>query len=211
MKAATITHGAGLQPDNQMELATGQQVIETWKEGLAPVVSRTSRVLILGSLPGDMSLRLQQYYANPRNQFWQILGAVYGCTLQSTYEEKINFALAHGLALWDVLKAADRKGSLDANITKAIPNEFGELLTEHPSIRVIALNGRRAAADFRLVLRRDPSLLTGRQCIELPSTSGVPGRNILSLQEKINRWAAISDAGQTARRETHSATRETRT
>lgn len=168
--------------------------MEAWKEGLDPVIAKTSRVLILGSLPGDMSLRMQQYYANPRNQFWDILGAVFGCRLQSPYEEKINFALAHGLALWDVLKAADRKGSLDSSITKAIPNEFGELLSAYPNIRVIALNGGKAAAHFRSVRKRDPNVFAGRQCIELPSTSGVPGRNVLSLQEKIHRWAAIRDA-----------------
>lgn len=165
--------------------------METWKEGLAPVIANTSRVLILGSLPGDRSLHMQQYYAHPRNHFWEILGAVFGCTLQSSYEEKINFVLARGLALWDVFKAADRKGSLDANITKAIPNEFGELLTTYPNIRVIALNGGKAAAHFRSVHKRDPSVFAGRQCIELPSSSGVPGKNVLSLQEKIKRWAAI--------------------
>lgn len=166
---------------------------QTWKEGLAPVIAKTSRVLILGSLPGDMSLSMQQYYANPRNQFWGILGAAFGHTLQSPYEEKINFALARGLALWDVLKAADRKGSLDANITKAVPNEFGELLTAYPNIRIIALNGRKAVTHFCSIQRRDPSIFAGRQCIELPSTSGVPGKNVPSLQEKINRWAAIRD------------------
>jgi hypoxanthine-DNA glycosylase len=165
--------------------------METWKEGLAPVIAETSRVLILGSLPGDRSLRMQQYYAHPRNHFWQILGAVFGCTLRSSYEEKINFVLAQGLALWDVFKAADRKGSLDANITKAIPNEFGELLIRYPSIRVIALNGGKAAAHFRSVHKRDPSIFAGRQCIELPSSSGVPGKNVLSLQDKIKRWTAI--------------------
>jgi hypoxanthine-DNA glycosylase len=165
--------------------------METWKEGLAPIIASTSRVLILGSLPGDMSLSMQQYYANPRNQFWAILGAVFGRTLQSPYEEKINFALAQGLALWDVLKAADRKGSLDANITKAIPNEFGELLAEYPEIRLIALNGRKAAAHFHSIRNRDPSIFAGRRWIELPSTSGIPGKNILPLQEKIERWAAI--------------------
>jgi hypoxanthine-DNA glycosylase len=173
-------------------------MVETWKEGLAPVIATTSRVLILGSLPGDMSLRMQQYYAHPRNQFWQILGAVFGCTLESPYEQKINFALARRIALWDVLKAADRTGSLDANITKAISNEFGELLTAYPNIRLIALNGRKAATHFRSVRNRDPSVFAGRQCIELPSTSGVPGKNVLSLQEKINRWAAIRVAEQTA-------------
>lgn len=161
------------------------------KEGLAPVIANTSRVLILGSLPGDLSLRMQQYYANPRNHFWEILRAVFGGALPSTYEEKIKLVLAHDLALWDVLKAADRKGSLDANITKAMANEFGELLTAYPNIELIALNGGTAAKHFRSVHERDPSIFAGRQCIELPSSSGVPGRNVLSLQEKIKRWAAI--------------------
>lgn len=165
--------------------------METWKEGLAPIIAQTSRVLILGSLPGDRSLRMQQYYAHPRNHFWAILGAVFGCTLRSSYEEKIQFVLTHRLALWDVLRAADRKGSLDANITKAMPNEFGELLTAYPAIEVIALNGGTAAAHFRSVHQRDPSILAGRECIELPSSSGIPGKNVLSLQEKIMRWAAI--------------------
>lgn len=166
--------------------------MESWKEGLAPVIAKTSRVLILGSLPGDMSLRMQQYYANPRNHFWQILGAVFSSAVESSYEAKINFVLARGLALWDVLKAADRKGSLDANITKAMPNEFGELLTAYPNIRVIALNGGTAAAHFRSAHKRDPGVFSGRQCIELPSTSGIPGKNVLSLQEKILRWNAIN-------------------
>lgn len=170
--------------------------MQTRKEGLAPVIAKTSHVLILGSLPGDMSLRMQQYYANPRNHFWQILSAVFGCTLQTPYEERIQFTLAHGLALWDVLKAADRKGSLDANITKAIPNEFGALLAIYPNIRVIALNGGKAAAHFRAVHRRDPSIFADRQCIELPSSSGVPGKNVLSLQQKIVRWSAIRVAEQ---------------
>ena len=165
--------------------------METWKEGLAPVIATTSRVLILGSLPGDRSLEMQQYYAHPRNHFWEILGAVFDCTLRSSYQEKIKFVLAHGLALWDVLKAADRKGSLDANITKALPNEFGELLAAYPNIRLIALNGGTAAGHFRSIHRRDPSIFAGRQCIELPSSSGIPGRNVLSLEEKIKRWDAI--------------------
>lgn len=161
------------------------------KEGLAPVIAKTSRVLILGSLPGDVSLRMQQYYANPRNHFWEILRAVFGGTLPLSYEEKISFVLTHNLALWDVLKAADRKGSLDANIVNATPNEFGEMLTAYPNIKLIALNGGTAAKHFRSVQKRDPSVFAGRQCIELPSSSGVPGKNVLSLQEKIKRWAAI--------------------
>ncbi len=134
---------------------------------------------------------MQQYYAHPRNHFWEILGAVFGCPLQSSYEEKINSSWRAASPYGTCSKPRIAKGSLDANITKAIPNEFGELLTTYPNIRVIALNGGKAAAHFRSVHKRDPSVFAGRQCIELPSSSGVPGKNVLSLQEKIKRWAAI--------------------
>ena len=166
----------------------------TAKNCLAPIISSASTVLILGSLPGDISLHKQQYYANPRNHFWTILAAVFGTSSGPTYSEKIEFILSNKLALWDVLKAADRKGSLDTSIKNAEANDFQEFLSMYPTIATIALNGGRAAKDFRSIRNSFPEMFAARRCIELPSTSGVPGKNVLSLAAKIERWSTIRTA-----------------
>ncbi len=72
------------------------------KYGLEPVIDHASRILILGTLPGDESLRLGQYYSNPRNQFWRILAMSYDTSIPEAYENRIRFLMSRGLALWDV-------------------------------------------------------------------------------------------------------------
>ncbi|HEY6530196.1 MAG TPA: DNA-deoxyinosine glycosylase [Cellvibrionaceae bacterium] len=168
--------------------------MENWKEGLAPIIGEQSRVLILGSLPGDMSLQKQQYYGNPRNHFWPILAALFDCNPGITYEEKKQFILNQRLALWDVLKAADRRGSLDSNIRDAIPNDLQKLLSAYPNIGLIALNGGEASRKFRAIRKRYTDVFVNIECIELPSTSNIPGKNVLPLPEKIQRWSQIKSA-----------------
>src|SRR3954464_11650666 len=94
------------------------------KLGLPPVADENSRVLVLGSLPGDESLRLQQYYANPSNQFWSLLEGVFGAPVGSDYDERLRFLANHRVALWDVLQSAERRGSGDDAITRERPNDF---------------------------------------------------------------------------------------
>lgn len=42
------------------------------KFSFPPAVAEGARVLILGSLPGEVSLARGQYYAFQRNAFWKI-------------------------------------------------------------------------------------------------------------------------------------------
>lgn len=68
---------------------------------LAPVLSAHPKVLILGSMPSRISLEKQQYYANTRNHFWNILYTLFQIAPIESYDEKIQFVRKRHLALWD--------------------------------------------------------------------------------------------------------------
>ena len=78
------------------------------KKGLEPIIFDDSEILILGSLPSDMSIQNEKYYDNPRNQFWDIISYVFEESMEfETYEHKVEFLKKHRVALWDVIKCAD--------------------------------------------------------------------------------------------------------
>lgn len=158
--------------------------------GFPPVSSPSACALILGSLPGRLSLERGEYYANPRNTFWRIVAA-HIPDLPSNYAGRVTALTKHHIALWDVLAAATRSGSLDAAITDdAIPNNFHAFFHIHPHIRVIAFNGAAAA---RLYERRVmPTLTEAARAIArhtLPSTSGAHAT--LSFAKKEARWSIL--------------------
>jgi hypoxanthine-DNA glycosylase len=164
------------------------------KEGLAPILWPNSRILILGSLPGDESLRMQQYYANPRNQFWTILAGIYGEELHADYLRRLAFLEDRCIALWDVVQRADRTGSLDSSIRNATTNDFAQLLARVPDLRVIVFNGATAARLFERDVRNhlDAERMQSLQFLPLPSSSPIPGRNVLTLAQKIEKWRVIA-------------------
>ncbi len=154
------------------------------KRGLPPIVDKNSRILILGSLPGDISLAKQQYYGNPRNHFWSILSAILGEEIPADYPARIAILSAHRIALWDVLQAASRPGSLDTAIRERVPNDLREILRQYPNIRFILLNGGEAGKSFRLFF---PDLAIPHA--QVRSSSPVPSRAVNTLDEKIRQWS----------------------
>ena len=160
------------------------------KIGLAPVIGDNARILILGSLPGDESLRRQEYYGNPKNMFWRVLGNILDEAAPDSYPDKVEFLKRHGIALWDVLKAAEREGSLDANILNEEFNDLEGLLLEHPSISVIALNGGKAEKSFIKYLRRHPSLREKR-IVPCKSTSMMSLCAGWTLERLSEQWKEI--------------------
>ena len=148
------------------------------------VINENSRILILGSLPGAKSLAMNQYYADPRNQFWPIIYAVLkNSETDYNYEARIKVILDHGLALWDVVHQAERTGSLDKNIKKETANDIPQLVQKYPRIKRIILGGGKAAKIFNYYF---PDI--GIETITVPSTSPIPGKYIKSLDEKIQIW-----------------------
>jgi hypoxanthine-DNA glycosylase len=144
----------------------------------------------LGSLPGRLSLERGEYYANPQNAFWKIMAAQVPA-LPADYPGRAAVLIEHGVALWDVLAAATRSGSLDAAISDdAIPNNFRAFFHIHSRIRLVAFNGGTAAKLYqRHVL---PTLTDSQRSIPsdtLPSTSGAHAS--LSFAKKVARWSAV--------------------
>ena len=160
------------------------------KLGLQPVIGANARILVLGSLPGDESLRKQQYYGNSRNMFWDVMGAVLGEPAPLQYSEKTEYLKRHGIALWDVFHAAERAGSLDANIQNEEFNDIEGLLLSNPSIEVIVTNGGKAEKSFRKYLRRHPSL-SRKKIIFCTSTSPMCLCAGWNLEKLVNQWSKI--------------------
>jgi len=154
------------------------------RRSLRPVVGERPRVLILGSMPGEESLRRQQYYAHPQNQFWPILGVLTGASPELPYAQRLDRLQRAHVALWDVARVCRRHASSDATIRDAEANDIQGLLAAEPTIATVLCNGSTAHAMFlRLVL---PRLERPVRIVGLPSTS--PAHAALSRAQKTARW-----------------------
>ncbi|KQZ42603.1 DNA-deoxyinosine glycosylase [Duganella sp. Root1480D1] len=151
-----------------------------------PVVDERTRLLVLGSLPGDKSLAVQEYYGNRQNKFWMLMSQVIALDLVPLdYSSRLKALLAHGVGLWDVVAEAHRPGSLDSRIRARNDNDLCTLLARHPNIKAIAFNGGTAAKLGRKVLG---SHAANYQIEELPSSSPA---YTLGYVEKAARWQAL--------------------
>jgi double-stranded uracil-DNA glycosylase len=166
--------------------------VRTGLTGLPPVVDGGTRVLVLGSMPGELSLHLQQYYAHPRNDFWRIMSELVGFDARE-YEVRLAALRTAGIGLWDVLRICDRVGSLDAAIVEDSmkPNDFDALFARCPGIARVFFNGGKAEQVFRR--RVLPGLGVPVECRRLPSTSATNAG--YSFNAKLQAWRAVVDVG----------------
>ncbi len=164
-------------------------------QSMPPVGAADARLLILGSLPGAASLAAGRYYDHPRNQFWPLLGDAIGEPLAGLpYAGRLACLDRHGIALWDVIGSARRRGSLDAAIRDAVPNRLSELIAAHPRLGAIAFNGGAAARIGRAAVGE----AGGIALIDLPSSSPA---YTLPLDAKQRAWRVLGPlarAGKTA-------------
>lgn len=164
--------------------------------GFAPVTGgQSARILILGSLPGQVSLQRGQYYAQPQNAFWRLMGEIFQAGPELGYEARLRRLTAHGVAVWDVCAAAERRGSLDSAIVPAsvAVNDFAAFFREHPELRMIGFNGATAERLFARHVRPDVAdLLEHVRCVRLPSTS--PAHATMSYADKLAAWRLLRAA-----------------
>ncbi len=160
------------------------------KRAFDPVVGGDTRLLILGSLPGEASLKAGQYYAHPQNGFWRLIGSVIGHPdlAGQPYAERLEILKAHGIGLWDVIAEAERIGSLDTAIRLPRHADLNGLVAALPRLRAIAFNGGKAAREGARVLGLGPEM---EQVVRLtlPSSSPAMAR---TLAWKAERWAVLS-------------------
>ena len=160
--------------------------------GFPPVADARARVLILGSLPGRQSLEQREYYAQPYNAFWRVMGKLFGAGPELDYAARLAQLRARGIAVWDVLAAGEREGSLDSAIVPAtiLVNDFNEFYSEHRSICAVCFNGNTAANLYRRkVLPRLDVATAALPRHVLPSTS--PAYAALRFEQKLERWSAV--------------------
>jgi TDG/mug DNA glycosylase family protein len=158
-----------------------------------PIVAPDIRLLILGSMPGERSLQMQQYYAHPQNAFWKIMGDLIGAGRELAYPERVERLKTHGIGLWDVLASCHRpNSSLDSAITDMQANDFATLFSAHPSLTHVFFNGAKAEEAYRRFVRKSlPEEYGYLRYIRLPSTS--PAHAGMNYQRKLEVWQLILD------------------
>lgn len=162
------------------------EIKDDFKNGLAAWVDENSEILILGSLPGDDSIKAQSYYCNPSNQFWKIMSALFNKGEEISGNKK-EFILKHKIALWDCLKSAIREGSSDSDIKSGEPNDLSSFLKNHPRIKTIIVNGKGVKEDyfdeyFKNISDKEYQIRT------VTSTSGAAAK---SLENRILEWKNV--------------------
>ena len=161
----------------------------------APIARPDAHTLILGSLPGQRSLQMQQYYAHPHNAFWKLIAAIFDADAAWPYARRVQVLVRNHIALWDVLEAAERPGSLDSSIVhaSALANDFAKFYRAHPRIGRVFFNGRKAEEMYRRFVL--PSLGEEFSYIRyegLPSTS--PAHAGMTFAKKLDRWSRIKES-----------------
>lgn len=152
------------------------------------ISNKEAKVLVLGTMPGIASLELNQYYGHSRNVFWKLLFTIFEQPFSNDYEVKKQLALDNQIAIWDVLQACVREGSLDSAIEQEVPNDFKAFLKAHPNLELIVFNGQKAAKFFKQYVRVSKNY----KQVTVPSTS--PANAGISWEQKLKEWQIIKQS-----------------
>ena len=156
-----------------------------------PIIGRDPRIIILGSMPGVVSLEAAEYYANPRNAFWSIMAELFNINKEGDYQTRVQQVSESPLILWDTLKACHRPGSLDSNIQKhqIEANDIVGLVNRYAGIRAIACNGAASEKYFRQLVVDSMSPDREIDLIKMPSTS--PANASWTYERKLAAWRRL--------------------
>jgi len=152
------------------------------KKAFEPIVNYNSKILILGTMPGEKSLELQEYYGNRGNQFWRLLFTLFNKELSHEYNDKLSLLVYNQIALWDVLQYCEREGSLDSNIKNEEANDFEAFYKTYPQIKHVFFSSKNAAAYYDRYVGRKKDV----EYDVLPSPSGANATK--TFTQKLEIW-----------------------
>jgi TDG/mug DNA glycosylase family protein len=155
------------------------------------VANSEAKVLILGSMPGRISLAKQQYYGHAQNLFWPFMHEIFGIDSNLAYEQKLALLQSNGIALWDVMQECERHSSLDSDILEHSikPNDFNDFFQRYPAMRHVFFNGSKAELSFRNYVLPTNNHLAYLQLTKLPSTS--PANASINRMKKLEEWHKV--------------------
>lgn len=157
------------------------------KIAFPPIADENSRILILGTMPSDESLRKQERYGHKNNQFWRIIFTLFDKPLPDNYAEKNALLAELNIAIWDVLDSCECEGSADSNIRNERANDFESFYAEYPHIKYVFFTGKKAEELYCKHIGFDDNRIFST----LPSPS--PANARMSLSEKIEKWQVLAD------------------
>lgn len=161
-------------------------------KGFPPIADAKARILILGTMPGEESLKKKEYYGNPRNAFWKIMARLFAFENATSYEDRTRELKNNHIALWDVMRDCERQGSLDSAIVDSsiVANDFVSFYRHYPNIRHVFFNGAKAEKEYcKRVLPMLPAEAKEIEYSRLPSTS--PAMASLSFDKKLLAWSNV--------------------
>lgn len=156
-----------------------------FKNSFPPISHEGIKVLILGTLPGDRSLGTGEYFAHPGNRFWKILSNITGSPFPKSYPEKLDLLHRNSIGVWNVLRQAERKGSLDHAIRNETPNDLSSFFTAHKELEVVAFDGLKPAAFYDKYFERRKDL----RYLTLPGCSAANAR--YNLEALCGKWEEL--------------------
>lgn len=160
------------------------------KFALPPIIDNSSRILILGTMPGDQSIARQEYYGNRGNHFWKIMFLIFDEKYSLSYDDRKALVKKNGIALWNVLASCIREGSSDAKITNEVVNDFTNLHIQYPNIKYIFFESKTAARFYQKYVMPQPHIYYAT----LPSTSGLNAG--ISFSQKVAMWQLLADSAK---------------
>jgi hypoxanthine-DNA glycosylase len=155
------------------------------KTSFPPISANTTEILILGSLPGEKSLAMHEYYAHPQNKFWRIIAAITDNETPATYGDKLSLLIKNKIGVWDVVREAKRIGSLDTNIVGEVPNDIDSFISRHKNLKVVGFNGTKAMKLFDKYFKRQAQI----KYIQLPSSS--PANARIKFEKMSEKWRKV--------------------